>query len=85
MQLNAVEILSVVMGIWIIWIIINYFIYFKTLKKHYASELSDKDDAQAMIIARRNRKNTYDRAVKLPSYGIFWAIVAIWGISYLGN
>ena len=72
-----------VMGIWLIWIIINYFIYFKTLKKIHSSECLSAVDEQAIIISRKNRKNTYDRAVRLPSYGIFWALVAIWGISYL--
>ena len=82
-RLYSVEILSIAMGIWLLWIILTYKNYFKELKTCATSkELASRDEF-ALQKARDKRKRTYNLAVTYPSYAIFWVTVIAWGISYL--
>ena len=82
MKIYAVEILSTIMGLWLLWIAIIYSNYIHNLKKNtnHSVNPQSKDDLQE---ARNQRKRAYTLAVTLPSYCIFWVIVAIWGMSYI--
>ena len=83
MRIHAVEILSMVMGLWLVWIIITYTNYFKELKNApFSNSLVPSEDL-ILQKARDKRKKAYDIAVTYPSYAIFWVTVLIWGISYL--
>mgnify|MGYP001165562002 FL=1 len=82
MKIYAVEILSVTMGLWLLWITIIYSSYIHNLRKNtkHSVDPESKDDLQE---ARNQRKRAYTLAVTFPSYFIFWVIVAIWGMSYV--
>ena len=81
----AVEILSIVMGIWLLWIIIIYANYFRALKSHAEPESSELNKDSTVQKARDKRKRTYDMAVTYPSYAIFWVAVIVWGASFILN
>ena len=82
-KIYAVEILSSIMGLWLLWIAIIYSNYIHNLRKkntNHSVDPKSKDDLQE---ARNQRKRAYTLAVTLPSYCVFWVIVAIWGMSYI--
>ena len=83
MKLYAVEILSVAMGLWLLWIIIIYAAYIRRLKKKNVQDRSVSWQEQNLQEARIQRERAYKIAITFPSYSIFWVVVAIWGLSYL--
>ena len=83
MKIYAIEILSVIMGLWLLWIIVTYTNYFKKLKDSKSSNSVDPNKERVLQKARDKRKETYNVAVTYPSYAIFWAAVTVWGLSYL--
>ena len=83
MKLYAVEILSIVMGLWLFWIMIIYAAYIRRLKKKAVQDRSVSWQEQNLQEARSQRERVYTIAVTFPSYFIFWVVVAIWGLSYL--
>ncbi len=85
LKLYAVEILSVAMGLWLLWISIIYSHYIVRLRKKCTLDPSDPKSNEALQEARTQRKRTYTIAVTFPSYFIFWVVVAIWGLSYFSN
>ena len=82
-RIHAVEILSIAMGVWLLWIILIYTSYFRALKTDTASKLIGHSEESNLQKAKNKRKETYDMAVTYPSYTIFWIAVIVWGISYL--
>ena len=84
-RMNAVEILSIGMGVWLFWIAITYAKYFRILKTNAASKSQKNHKESTFQEARNKRKRTYDLAVTYPSYAIFWTAVIVWGISFLPN
>ena len=84
-RIYAVEILSIVMGIWLLWITIIYANYFRLLKPHTKPESSELNKDSTVQKARDKRKRTYNMAVTYPSYAIFWVAVIVWGISFVIN
>ena len=83
MKLYAIEILSIVMGLWLLWIMMIYTAYIKRLKKKGVQDSSVPRQEQDLQEARTQRKRAYTIAVTFPSYFIFWVVVTIWGFSYL--
>ena len=83
MKLYAVEILSIVMGLWLLWIIIIYSAYIQRLKRKNTQEGSEATREDGLQKAKNERKQAYTIAVTFPSYVIFWVVVAIWGLSYI--
>jgi hypothetical protein len=84
-RIYAVEILSIVMGIWLLWITIIYTNYFKALKSHTEPESPELNKDSTIQKARDKRKRTYNMAVTYPSYTIFWVAVIVWGASFIIN
>ena len=84
-RIYAVEILSIVMGIWLLWITIIYANYFRALKSHMESEYPELNKDSKVQKARDKRKRTYNMAVTYPSYTIFWVVVIVWGASFIVN
>lgn len=84
-RIYAVEILSIVMGIWLLWITIIYANYFRALKSHTEPESPELNKNSTVQKARDKRKSTYNTAVKYPSYAIFWVAVIVWGASFILN
>ena len=84
-RLYAVEILSIVMGIWLLWITIIYANYFRALKLHKEPKSTELDKDSTVQKARDKRKRTYNMAVSYPSYAIFWVAVIVWGASFIVN
>ena len=84
-RIYAVEILSIVMGIWLLWITIIYANYIRALKTHTAPETPELNKDSTVQKARDKRKWTYNMAVTYPSYAIFWVAVILWGASFLLN
>ena len=82
-RIYAVEVLSIVMGVWLIWITIIYANYFKGLKLYTESKSPELNKDSIVQKARDKRKNTYNMAVTYPSYVIFWVAVVVWGISFI--
>ena len=83
MKIYSVEILSSVMGIWLIWIIIVYVLYFHNIKTMDGQKNKVMRNENTKEGARALRKQTYTIAVTFPSYFIFWLVVVIWGLSYI--
>ena len=83
MKIYAVEILSVNMVLWLLWITIIYSIYIHNLRKKNTKLDLDSKSQDTLHEARNQRKRAYRIAVTFPSYFIFWVIVIIWGISYI--
>ena len=84
-RIYAVEILSIVMGIWLLWITIIYANYFRALKSHMEPESPELNKNATVQKARDKRKRTYNMAVTSPSYAIFWVAVIVWGASFILN
>ena len=84
-RIYAVEILSIVMGIWLLWITIIYANYFRALKSHAEPESPELNKDSTVQKARDKRKRTYNMAVTYPSYAIFWVAVIVWGASFILN
>ena len=84
-RVYAVEILSIVMGIWLLWITIIYANYFRALKSHAEPESPELNKDSTVQKARDKRKRTYNMAVTHPSYAIFWVAVIVWGASFILN
>ncbi len=84
-RIYAVEILSIVMGIWLLWIAIIYANYFRALKSSSGPESAELNKDSTVQKARDKRKRTYNMAVKYPSYAIFWVAVIVWGASFIVN
>ena len=84
-RVYAVEILSIVMGIWLLWITIIYANYFRALKSHAEPESPELNKDSIVQKARDKRKRTYNMAVTYPSYAIFWVAVIVWGASFILN
>lgn len=82
-QINAVDILSLIMALWLIWIIMTYTVYFRNLKKTKIIATLNYDKTELLQKARDKRNRVYNIAVAYPSYIIFWIAVASWGVSYL--
>ena len=83
MKLLSAEILSTIMGLWLLWIIITYANYFRKLKSAKKLSLEKPLEEEFLQNARKKRRETYDKAVTYPSYLIFWTAVILWGLSYL--
>ena len=83
MKIYSAEILSILMGFWLLWIIMVYANYFKEIRMSEASSCTDLSEDLNLKKARDKRKETYKMAVTFPSYAIFWVAVTIWGISFL--
>ena len=83
MKIYAVEIMSVTMGLWLLWVTIIYSRYIYNLRTKNTKQSLDSKSEDALQEARNLRKRTYMIAVTFPSYFIFWVIVIIWGISYI--
>ena len=83
MKIYAVEIMSVTMGLWLLWVTIIYSRYIYSLRTKNTKQSVDSKSKDALQEARNLRKRTYTIAVTFPSYFIFWVIVIIWGISYI--
>ena len=81
----AVEVLSIVMGVWLIWITIIYANYFRALKPYKSSKSLELNKDSKVQKARDKRKKTYHMAVTYPSYAIFWVAVVVWGASFILN
>ena len=84
-RVYAVEILSIVMGIWLLWITIIYADYFRALKSHTEPKSPEFNKDSTVQKARDKRKRTYNMAVTYPSYAIFWVAVIVWGASFILN
>ena len=84
-KIYAVEILSIVMGIWLLWITIIYANYFRALKYHAKPESPELNKDSTVQKARNKRKRTYNIAVTFPSFAIFWVAVIVWGASFILN
>ncbi len=83
MKIYAVEIMSVTMGLWLLWVTIIYSRYIYSLRTKNTKQSLDSKSEDALQEARNLRKRTYMIAVTFPSYFIFWVVVIIWGISYI--
>ena len=85
LKFYAVEILSIVMGIWLLWITIIYSFYIRRLRKKNNQHPLVTNSEEVLRKARNERKRTYAIAVRFPSYLFFWVVVAIWGLSFMGD
>ena len=83
MKIYAVEIMSVTMGLWLLWVTIIYSRYIYNLRTKNTKQSLDSKSEDALQEARNLRKRTYMIAVTFPSYFIFWVIIVIWGLSYI--
>ena len=83
MKLYAVEILSLIMGLWLLWIIIIYSTYIRRLRKNGVQNSARTNPENALTGGWERRKKIYRIAVTFPSYFLFWVAVAIWGLSYI--
>ena len=84
-RIYAVEILSIIMGIWLLWITLIYTNYFRALKSYTEPESLDLNKDSTVQKARDKRKRTYNIAVTYPSFAIFWVAVIVWGVSFILN
>ena len=83
MKIYSVEILSVTMGLWLLWIMVIYSRYILNLRKKNTTQPADPKSEDALQEARNQRKRAYSIAITFPSYFIFWVIIVIWGLSYI--
>ena len=83
MKIYSVEILSVTMGLWLLWIMVIYSRYILNLRKKNTTQPADPKSEDALQEARDQRKRAYSIAITFPSYFIFWVIIVIWGLSYV--
>ena len=83
MKIYAIEIMSVTMGLWLLWVIIIYSRYIHGLQTKNKKQSLDSKSEDTLQESRNLRKRTYTIAVTFPSYFIFWVIVIIWGLSYV--
>lgn len=82
-KIYAVEILSTIMGVWLLWITVIYMSYFRKLKSDSEAALTEQNEGSALQKAREKRNQIYNMAVTYPSYAIFWFAVMAWGVSFL--
>ena len=85
LKIYAVEILSVVMGLWLVWIVIIYSTYIKKLRKKDRRKDLEGNSEEILRDMRNLRKRAYNLAVTMPSYFIFWVVVTVWGFSFILN
>ena len=83
LKIYAVEILSVVMGLWLVWIIIIYSSYIQKLRKKDRQKDLEDNSEEILRDGRNLRKRAYTLAVTIPSYFIFWVVVTVWGFSFI--